>query len=231
MTILEQLISLSDSKNAEFQSKLTPTLSNMKFLGVRNPQCRELAKTLYKSTDENVKKESQQFLNTLPHSYFDENMLHGFLISEIKDFDLCLSHLEKFLPYIDNWAVCDSLSPKIFKKHKVQLLEKIKVWAESKETFICRFGLGMLMRYFLDEDFDSKYFEIVLNVKSEEYYVKMMIAWYFATALAKQWDSTISIIEKGTLEKWTHNKTIQKAIESFRVSDEHKEYLRTLKKA
>lgn len=230
MTILEQLISLSDSKNAEFQSKLTPTLSNMKFLGVRNPQCREFAKTLYKSTDENVKKESQQFMNTLPHSYFDENMLHGFLISEIKDFDLCLSHLEKFLPYIDNWAVCDSLSPKIFKKHKVQLLEKIKVWVESKETFTCRFGLGMLMRHFLDEDFDSKYFEIVLNIKSEEYYVKMMIAWYFATALAKQWNSTILIIEKGTLEKWTHNKTIQKAIESFRVSDEHKKYLRTLKK-
>jgi len=230
MTILEKLFSLSDSKYKEFSQKLTPTISNAEFIGVRVPKCRELAKELYKSTEENEKKEVEQFLQTLPHQYFDENMLHGLLISEIKDFETCICELEKFLPFVDNWAVCDIMSPKIFKKHKTKLLEKVKTWTSSNHAFTCRFGIEMLMSHFLDEDFKEEYLQIVSSVKSEEYYVKMMIAWYFATALAKQWDSSIPVIENGTLEKWTHNKTIQKAIESFRVSDEHKNYLRSLKK-
>ena len=156
-------------------------------------------------------------------------MVHAFLIAEIKDYDTCIKAVEAFLPYINNWAVCDGLSPKVFKDHKLELLEKIKQWIPSDHPYTCRFGMGMLMRWFLDEDFRPEYLEMPAAVRSEEYYVNMMTAWFFATALAKQWDAAIPYLEKQVLDPWTHNKTIQKARESFRITPEQKEYLKTLK--
>jgi 3-methyladenine DNA glycosylase AlkD len=170
-----------------------------------------------------------EFLHQLPHKYYDENMLHGLLISLIKDYDECIRLTDEFLPYIDNWAVCDIMSPKVFAKHKDELLVKILEWSKSEHTYTCRFGLEMLMTYFLDKDFKPEYLEIPASVRSEEYYVKMMVAWFFATALAKQWDATLPYIENKTLAPWTHNKTIQKACESYRVTDEHKQILKGLK--
>ena len=183
-------------------------------------------KNLYKNDAEEV----EGFLSELPHKYYDENMLHGLLISEIKDFELCVSKLETFLPHVDNWAVCDIMSPKCFKKHKSELLPLIKVWVESSEEYTIRFGLEMLMSHFLDDDFKSEYLKIAASVHSDRYYVNMMIAWFFATALAKQWDSTIEYIENNKLEEWVHNKTIQKARESNRITDEQKLYLNKLKR-
>ena len=165
----------------------------------------------------------------LPHHYFEENMLHGLLIEQIKDYRECVEALNKFLPRVDNWAVCDSVSPKIFARHKQELLPQIKEWTASPKLYTCRFGLGMLMRYFLDEDFRPEYLKIPASVPSGEYYLDMMVAWFFATALAKQYDAAVSYIERRALEPWTHRKAIQKACESFRVSPEHKEYLKSLK--
>ena len=170
------------------------------------------------------------FLDELPHKFFEENQLHAFIISEIKDYDECILYLNKFLPYVDNWATCDQMSPKVFKKNHSKLLDQIKVWIKSSKTYTIRFGIGMLMQYYLDDDFKLEYLEMVSNIKSDEYYVNMMIAWYFATALAKQYDSTIKIIEGKKLDVWTHNKTIQKAIESYRITFEQKDYLRSLKR-
>ena len=166
----------------------------------------------------------------IPHKYYDENMLHGLLISEMKDFDECINALGIFLPYIDNWAVCDTLSPKVFKRHKDSLLPMIRKWSSSSSTYICRFGLEMLMTHFLDDDFKEEYLEIPARIRSEEYYVNMMIAWFFATALAKQWESSIAYIQDNLLDVWTHNKTIQKARESYRISTDQKSYLKTLKR-
>ena len=188
------------------------------------PILRKLAKKYIKD------EESKKFLNKLPHKYFDENMLHGLLISEIKDYEECIKEIDKFLPYIDNWAVCDIMSPKIFKNHKEELLNKIKEWTKSKHTYTCRFGIGMLMSHFLDETFKKEYLEIPSKIYSEEYYVNMMIAWFFATALAKQWEDTITYIEKNKLDIWVHNKIIQKARESYRIKDEQKKYLQALKR-
>ena len=224
MEIVNKLFKLQDKKYAEFQSKLTPSVSKEKFIGVRVPEVRKLAKQYIKE------EEAKLFLETLPHKYYDENMLHGLLIAEIKDFDTCIKEVDNFLPYVDNWAVCDIMSPKIFKKHKNKLLEKIKEWSKSPKIYTCRFGIEMLMSYFLDEDFKAEYLEIPASIHSEEYYVQMMIAWFFATALAKQWDSTIPYIEKNKLDKWVHNKTIQKAKESYRITIEQKEYLTSFKK-
>ncbi len=224
MTILEELFNLKDEKYGDFTAKLTPTIDRNTFLGVRVPDVRKLAKRV-KDTPE-----AKEFLKVLPHKYFDENMLHGLLISEIKDEDTCIKEIERFLPYVDNWAVCDIMSPIIFKKKKEKLILKIKEWSSSKETYTIRFGLGMLMGHFLDEDFKPEYLDIPASVKSEEYYVNMMIAWYFATALAKQWDATIPYIESGKLGKWVHNKSIQKARESYRITPSQKEYLKSLKK-
>ena len=169
-------------------------------------------------------------MKDLPHEYYDENLLHSLLLSEMKDYDACIEAVDTFLPYVDNWAVCDTISPKIFKKNKTALLVKIKEWSLSKKTYTCRFGIKMLMSYFLDEDFKAEYLEIPLSVNSEEYYVRMMIAWFFATALAKKWDATIKYIEDQRLDRWTHNKTIQKARESKRITASQKEYLRSLKR-
>lgn len=221
MNITEALFGLQDSAYADFQSKLTPGIPRELFIGVRVPQLRQLAK--------NLKNQSCAFQNSLPHKYFEENLLHGLLISEIKDFDTCLTALDAFLPYVDNWAVCDTMSPKALAKNRRVLLEKIRQWTASSHIYTCRFGLLCLMRYFLDKDFQASYLEIPAAIRSEEYYVNMMISWFFATALAKQWEATIPYIEQHRLPVWVHRKTIQKARESFRITTEQKAYLNALK--
>lgn len=223
--ILEDLYALKDDKYADFQFKLTPTISREKFIGVRVPILRAYAKKLNKEN----KALAEVFLTKLPHSTYDENMLQSLLISEEKDYDLAIKKLDEFLPYVDNWAVCDIMSPKILKKHPSELIEKIKEWVSSPLSYTIRFGIEMLMSFYLDDNFKPEYLNLVSRVKSEEYYVNMMIAWFFATALFKQWDDTIFILENKVLDKWTHNKTIQKALESYRITDKQKDYLKSLK--
>ncbi len=222
-SIQKRLFALQDLKYRDFQAKLTPGVEKEKMIGVRTPELRKLAKEL-KGTNE-----AAAFLKVLPHEYYDENNLHGFLLSELKDFDETIAAADAFLPYVDNWATCDLLSPKAFKKHLPELWDKIPDWLASGETFTVRFGIEMLMSFYLDAAFCPEVNERVAAVKSEAYYVNMMIAWHFATALAKQWDETISYLTERRLDKWTHNKTIQKAVESYRITDEEKAYLRTLK--
>lgn len=224
MNIQKELFALRDISYGDFQAKLVPNIPRELLIGVRVPEARKLAKRLAKEP------EASEFLKDLPHKYYDENILHALLISEMRDYDACIVAIDEFLPYIDNWAVCDILSPKIFKEHKTSLLEKIKEWSASDKTFTCRFGLEMLMSYFLDNDFKPDYLEITTSVHSEEYYVRMMIAWFFATALAKQWDASIKYIEDNRLDTWTHNKAIQKARESRRIAQKQKEYLKLLKR-
>ena len=223
MDIRERLFAMSDAGYREMQIKIIPTISPERVIGVRTPALRAMAKELIKTG------EADAFIRELPHRYFDEDQLHAFIISEIKDLNRCLEEVDGFLPYIDNWATCDQLSPKVFGKNKKELLPYTGKWTSSKEVYTVRFGIGMLMAHFLDEDFDIKYAEAVATVKSGEYYVKMMIAWYFATALAKQYDAVVPFIEEQRLDAWTHNKAIQKATESRRISDERKEYLKGLK--
>lgn len=223
LNIKEELLALQDISYADFQAKLTPNIPRDLILGVRVPEARKLAKRIVEES------ETSKFLRDLPHKYYDENILHGLLISEMKDYDACIEAVDEFLPYVDNWAVCDIMSPKIFKKNKKALLEKIKEWSASKKTYTCRFGIEMLMSYFLDDDFKPEYLEIPLFVNSKEYYVQMMIAWFFATALAKERDITIKYIEDQRLDTWTHNKAIQKARESKRITPKQKEYLKSLK--
>lgn len=221
--IRQQLFQHQDCKYREFQAKLLPTLDAETIIGVRTPILRRLAKELYREPD------FSDFLNDLPHRYFEENQLHAFLISEIKDFDRCMEALNPFLPYVDNWATCDQMSPGIFRKHKGQLLEPIQVWLGSSQTYSVRFAVGLLMRYFLDADFEPEYPRRIAAIRSDAYYVNMMIAWYFATALAKQYEAVVPFLEEPHLDTWTHNKAIQKALESHRISAEQKRYLRTLK--
>lgn len=221
--IQAELFRNQDPEYRDFQAKLIPTIKPQAVIGVRTPALRAFAKKLYAEND------FSDFLNTLPHKYFEENQLHAFLICEIKDFDICIEELNKFLPFVDNWATCDQMSPKIFKKHKERLLKQIKVWLLSFKTYTVRFAVGMLMQHFLDEDFEPEYPRLVSEVRSEEYYVNMMLAWYFATALAKQYEAILPFLEEKRLDKRTHNKAIQKALESYRISEEHKRYLRTLK--
>ncbi len=223
MTIRERLLALQEPENAAFQAKLTPGIPREKFLGVRVPEIRKLEKQIRNTA------ECEAFLNTLPHEYYDENLLHSVMISNMKDYNAVIAAIEKFLPYMDNWAVCDTLRPVIFKKKKEGLMDKIQEWIASKETYTCRFGIDMLMTYYLDQDFLPEYLELPTSIHSGEYYVNMMIAWYYATALAKQWDDTIPYLEEKRLDLWVHNKTIQKACESYRITDEQKAYLRTLK--
>ena len=221
--ILKELFKLQDKKYRDFQVKLIPGSSIDKMIGVRTPDLRKYSKKLIKENN------YKDFLDELPHNYFDENQLHAFILSEIKDYNECINYINKFLPYVDNWATCDQMSPKVFKKNKDKLLLEIKKWLKSKDTYTIRFGIGMLMQHFLDEDFKKDYLKLVSKIKSNEYYINMMIAWYFATALAKQYKETIPYLEDKILDKWTHNKTIQKAIESYRITAEQKEYLRSLK--
>ena len=222
-TIQQQLFELQDLKYRDFHAKLVPGMDVNDIIGVRTPELRKLAKQLAK--DERV----GDFLAVLPHRYLDEMNLHGFIISELKDYDECLEEIERFLPYVNNWATCDLLSPKAFKqkKNRVRLIEDIKRWMASDEPFIIRFGIEMLMSFYLDEDFKPEYLKWVADIHHEHYYVNMMVAWYFATALAKQWDATLPYIAEPILEKWTHNKAIQKAIESYRIKPEQKEQLKS----
>lgn len=213
-----------DKEYRLFQSKLMPTVDMEKIIGVRTPILRGLAKQFAKEPD------IEDFLSVLPHDYYDENNLHGFIISECRDYDKTVKYIDAFLPYVDNWATCDLLSPKSFKKKRALLAFDIDRWIKSDKTYTIRFGIEMAMSHFLDEDFDVSYLEKISKIRSEEYYVNMMLAWYFATALTKQWESAIPYIEKQKLAPWTHNKTIQKAIESYRITDEQKAYLRSLKK-
>ena len=221
--IRQSLFELQDIKYRDFQAKLIPGKDTEMMIGVRTPELRKLAKQMLKRED------IGEFLRDLPHRYFDEDQLHAFIVSGIKEYGKCMEELMRFLPFVDNWATCDQMSPGVFKKRKPELLAEIREWLGSEHTYTVRFGIGMLMEHFLDEDFDPAYPELVAGVHSEEYYVNMMIAWYFATALAKQYDAVLPFIEGRRLDPWTHNKTIQKAVESYRISDEQKEYLKSLK--
>ena len=221
--ILEALFALRDEKYAAFQTGLIPTAPADRFIGVRTPGLRRLAKEFGARADVG------EFLAVLPHRYFDENQLHAFILSGMKDYDRCIAGVNVFLPFVDNWATCDQMSPKIFKKHKTELLSGIERWLKSGMTYTVRFAVGMLMEHFLDEDFDPAYPEKVASIRSEEYYVRMMVAWYFATALAKQYDAVLPFIEERKLDPWTHNKAIQKSVESYRITDEQKNHLRSLK--
>lgn len=221
--IEDRLFALQDKGYKEFHSRLIPTVDPDSIIGVRTPELRKLAKELAKQP------EYMEYIHMLPHNYYDENNLHGFLIETIKDYDECVAAVNEFLPYVDNWATCDLMSPKVFKKHRVELLEQIKIWLASDQTYTIRYGIEMLMTHYLDEDFKKEYLAWVAEIRSEEYYVNMMIAWYFATALAKQPADTLPYIEQVRLDTWTHNKAIQKAVESYRISPEQKAYLKTLK--
>ena len=221
--IREKLYDHQDLKYRDFQVKLIPGMEPEKMIGVRTPDLRKIAKQMVKRED------IGEFLENLPHEFFDENQVQAFVVSEFKDYGRCVQEVERFLPFVDNWATCDQMSPKVFKKHRPELLDSIKEWIRSEHTYTVRFAVGMLMQHYLDEDFDPAYPEMVAEVQSEEYYIRMMIAWYFATALAKQYEAVLPYIEERRLEPWTHNKTIQKAVESYRITPEQKEYLRSLK--
>lgn len=222
-TIRQLLFEKQDIKYRDFQAKLIPGMDPERMIGVRTPELRSLAKSLKNRED------TEEFLADLPHRYFDENQLHAFCLCEEKSFEICIKRVDAFLPYVDNWATCDQLSPKVFKKHTDELLPYIRKWIGSGDTYRIRFGIGMLMQHFLDEAFDPAYPETVSQIRSSEYYVNMMIAWYFATAMAKQYDSVIPYIEEQRLDPRTHNKTIQKCVESFRITPEQKEYLKSLR--
>ncbi|MBE6784589.1 MAG: DNA alkylation repair protein [Ruminococcaceae bacterium] len=223
INIQQKLLEFQDKKYKQFNSKLIPNISPDTQIGVRIPHIRKIAKEL-KDTDE-----AKAFLNALPHKYFEENNLHGYLLEMINNFDKALEEIEKFLPYIDNWATCDTITPKIFRKNLPALYEKIKVWLKSDETYTIRFGVNMLMKFFLDENFTEEVLLLVAEIRSEEYYVNTVRAWFFATAIAKQREATLPYLENKTLDKWTHNKTIQKCIESFRITKEDKSKLKEMK--
>lgn len=220
--IQKLLFEQQDQTYQAFQSKLIPEIAPETVIGVRTPILRKMAKEFEAS-------QRDEFLSELPHTYFEENQLHGFILSELKSFEECVDKLEKFLPYVDNWATCDQTSPKVFKKNKEKLLRYIQKWLKSSHIYTVRFGIGMLMQHFLEEDFQPEYLQMVTSVYSEEYYINMEIAWYMATALAKQWDAAIPYLEESVMEKWTHNKTISKAVDSYRITKEQKDYLRTLR--
>ena len=222
--IINKLYKLQDKEYRDFQIKLIPNINSNTIIGIRTKELKKYAKELVK--DNNY----ISFISDLPHKYFEENQLHAFIISEIKDYDKCIEYINKFLPYINNWATCDQMSPKIFKKYTNKLLDQVNIWIKSNKTYTIRYSILILMRYYLDDNFKKEYLEKVCNIESEEYYVNMMRAWYYATALAKQYKDTIVYIENNKLDTWTHNKTIQKARESYRITEEQKEYLKGLKR-
>ena len=221
--ITERLFEMQDGEYRLFQAKLMPTVDPESIIGVRMPQIRAFAKEL-------AKEDCTDFFDSLPHEYYDENNIHGTLISSIKDYSEAVRRVDAFLPYVDNWATCDIMTPRVFKKHLPELVPEIRRWMGSAHPYTVRFGIEMLMAFFLDGEFRPEYLEKVSVIRSDEYYVNMMIAWYFATALTKQYDAALPYIERQRLDTWTHNKAIQKALESYRISDERKAYLRTLKK-
>lgn len=223
MDITARLMALQDTGYRDFQRRLIPTVDPETIIGVRTPELRRLARELAKSP------EAEAFLSALPHATFEENNLHGFILSGMKDYEACLKAVDRFLPYVDNWATCDQMSPKVFGRHPKELLPEIRRWMASGHTYTIRFGVGMLMSHYLDEHFDPVHLEWVAALRSEEYYVNMMIAWYMATALARQYDAALPIIRQRRLAPWTHAKAIQKAVESYRVSEEHKQALRAMR--
>ncbi len=220
MSVYEMLLEAKDDKYREFQVKLVPNISPDTIIGVRTPDMRKIAKEVFNSP------EKDEFLKELPHKYYEENLVHFFIIAMIKDFDECIEKVEEFLPYVDCWPVSDQATPKSFKKNHAKLLPYIKNWIASDHVYTARFGIRMLMNEFLDDDFKDEYLELVASKKGDDYYLKMMVAWYFATALAKKYDESVKYIEGRTLDDWIHKKAIQKAVESFRVTDEHKEHLK-----
>lgn len=222
--IREKLLEMQDIDYRDFMKKLIPTVDEQTVIGIRTPELKRLAKAIAGTED------AQIFMNDLPHKYFEENNLHAYLINNIRDVETCLSETEEFLPYVDNWATCDGLRPAVFKRHPEKLLPFVRKWMGSEQPYTVRFGIEMLMLHFLDDRFHAEYLDAVAAVRSDKYYVRMMVAWYFAEALAKQYDAAIPYIESNRLDTWTHNKAIQKALESFRISDERKACLRVLKR-
>ena len=220
--IKQILLENVDTKCGDFIHRLIPTLPRTYFLGVKTPKLKQIVKKM-------SLEEKTQFINELPHEYYEENMIHGFIISGLKDYDLAIREINRFLPYVNNWATSDTMYPKIFKRYRDKLINEIKRWLQIDQTYTIRFAIDMLMVFYLDEYFNPRYFDLINAVINDDYYVKMMKAWYYSTALIKQYETTIKIFESKTLSKWIHNKAIQKAIESFRVSDEHKTYLKSLK--
>ena len=223
MTLYEELIAVKDVAYRDFQTKLVPNIPPETIVGVRTPALRKLAKEIFLSADRDA------FLKDLPHGYYEENLIHFFVLSMIRDFDECVRRTEAFLPYVDCWPVSDQATPKAFKKNHEKLLPYIRKWIASEHVYTERFGIRMLMNEFLDADFKEEYLELVASKQGEDYYLKMMVAWYFATALAKRYDETVPYLETHRLDEWTHKKAIQKAVESFRVTDAHKEYLKSLR--
>ena len=217
MTLTDQIFSLRDEAYQQFQAKLIPNIDAETIIGVRTPDLRKLARQI---------SDKKSFLNTLPHTYFEENQLQALILNEEKDFLTVIHAVDVFLPYIDNWATCDLLRPKVFAKHREELLPYIRRWLNSGHVYTIRFGIEMLMCHFLDDSFDPEYPELVTSVSHSDYYVRMMVAWYFATALAKQYDAVLPYITGYRLERWTHNKAIQKAVESYRITPEQKAYLK-----
>lgn len=221
--IRNTLFSMENKKHKIFQSNIVSNIDKNTIIGIKTEELKKYAKIL--SCDRNI----NYFLESLPHYYFEENQLHAFIIMENKDFEKCIKNVNNFLPFINNWATCDQLSPKIFKLYKQELLTYIKIWLKSEHTYTIRFAIKMLMDYFLDKDFNIIYPKMILNIKTREYYVNMMKAWYFTTALSKQYNNIILYLQNYYLDIWTHNKTIQKAIESYRITEDKKTFLRTLK--
>ena len=223
MTIIDRLMKEKDDKYREFQSKLVPNIPKETIIGIKTPLMRNISKEVFESEEKDL------FLNDLPHKYYEENLIHFFVISQIKDFDNCIKEVERFLPYVNCWPVSDQATPKSFKKNHEKLLPYIKKWIKSKHVYTARFGIRMLMNEYLNDDFKEEYLKLVASIRSDDYYLKMMIAWYFATALAKRYDETIPYFINHNLDDWTHKKAIQKALESYRVTDEHKKYLISIK--
>ena len=219
----ERLMELADAKYRDFMAGILPTVDRRTIIGVRAPVMKRLVREVRGTP------EAEAFMRELPHAYYDENGLHAWLITEEKDFAACIGRLNVFLPYVDNWGVCDAMMPPVFKKHTAELKPLACAWARSDQPYVCRYGLGVLMCFFLDEAFAPEFPELAASVRSDEYYVKMMVAWYFATALAKQYEAALPFLTEHRLERWTHNKTIQKAVESRRIAPETKAFLKTLR--
>lgn len=223
MTLYDSLAEVRDEEYRAFQIRLVPNIPPETVIGVRTPEMRRIAKAVFEREDRDA------FLQDLPHRYYEENLIHFFVLAMIKDFDECVRRVEAFLPYVDCWPVSDQATPKAFRKNHEKLLPYIRKWIASEHVYTARFGIRMLMNEFLDADFKPEYLELVASEQGEDYYLKMMVAWYFATALAKRYDETVPYFETRRLDAWTHKKAIQKAIESFRVTDGHKEYLKSLR--
>ncbi len=224
MTLYDRLLPVRDEAYRDFQSKLVPNISPDTILGVRTPELRRIAREVFQSG------EGEEFLNDLPHVYYEENLIHFFVISLIRDFDECVGEVERFLPFADCWPVSDQATPKAFVRNHAKLLPYVKKWIASDRVYTARFGMRMLMNEFLGEDFRKEYLDLVASKRGEDYYLMMMQAWYFATALAKQYDEAVKYLEDRKLDEWVHGKAIQKALESYRVTEEHKQYLRSLRR-